>query len=368
MSLVMPSSAISENIASISMEPIPFLSAVESVLNHRLDLVEDLWESVLQSECGQELVDLLNELRSRPENTSLSEEQDRIEIERLIAIVTDRIEKLELNDAIRAARAFALYFQLINIVEQHYEQRQQERNRWEATQELSFFDGAGNEEEIAPPLGLGLLRKSIGEDENDTQVGTFHWLFAELRRLNVPPQQIQRLLDQLDVRLVITAHPTEIVRHTIRRKQRRVDRILRKLDQLEVSFAGLDWLNSWEGKAVLEQFTEEIRFWWRTDELHQFKPKVLDEVDYSLHYFDEVLFAAIPELSRRLKQAIRENFPWLRAPKANFCYFGSWVGGDRDGNPSVTPEVTWQTACYQRGLVLTKYLHSIMELTSVLSP
>ncbi|MFM7575959.1 MAG: phosphoenolpyruvate carboxylase, partial [Microcystaceae cyanobacterium] len=179
---------------------------------------------------------------------------------------------------------------------------------------------------------------------------------------------IQRLVDQLDIRLVITAHPTEIVRRTIRRKQRRIDRVLRKLDQLQGTFSASDWLNTWETKAVIEQLTEEIRFWWRTDELHQFKPTVLDEVDYSLHYFDEVLFTAIPELSKRLGQAIRDSFPWLRAPKASFCYFGTWVGGDRDGNPFVTPEVTWQTACYQRNLVIKKYLHSISELTAVLSP
>ncbi len=339
--------------------------AEESVLFHRLRLVEDLWERVLRSECGQELVDLLKELRLH----NVPEIQDTEIPADLLREITQRIEKLELNDAIRAARAFALYFQLINIVEQHYEQREQERNRWESTQETAFYDEAGSSEEaIIPPLELNLMSKSPWLENGAVQVGTFHWLFAELKRLNVPPQQIQRLLDQLDVRLVITAHPTEIVRHTIRRKQRRIDRVLRKLDQLQVSVTNPDWLNTWEAKAVTEQLTEEIRFWWRTDELHQFKPTVLDEVDYALHYFDEVLFNAIPELSKRLRQAIKENFPWLRAPGANFCHFGSWVGGDRDGNPSVTPEVTWQTACYQRGLVIKKYLHSLGELTSILSP
>jgi phosphoenolpyruvate carboxylase len=326
--------------------------------------MEDLWERVLRSECGQELVDLLKELRLQ----NSPEIRDAKITASLQLEITERIEKLELNEAIRAARAFALYFQLINIVEQHYEQREQERNRWEATQETAFYDEAGSEEEIIPPLELSLLQKSLWQEDGAIQVGTFHWLFGELKRLNVPPQQIQRLLDQLDVRLVITAHPTEIVRHTIRRKQRRIDRVLRKLDQLQVSVANPDWLNTWEAKAVTEQLMEEIRFWWRTDELHQFKPTVLDEVDYSLHYFDEVLFNAIPELSKRLRQALRDNFPWLKAPSANFCYFGSWVGGDRDGNPSVTPEVTWQTACYQRGLVINKYLHSLSELTAILSP
>ncbi len=340
----------------------------ESVLYHRLGLVEELWEQMLQSECGQDLVDLLKELRIQGTHEAMTDDTSEGDI----AGITQRIEQLELIDAIRAARAFALYFQLINIVEQHYEQKEQQRNRWEASQETNFYEQAGNEDEIVSPQKFGSsaepLPVGIDRDNIQSSVGTFDWVFKELKRLNVPPQLIQNLLDHLDIRLVITAHPTEIVRHTIRRKQRRVDRILRQLDQLQGSMGGGDWLNTWDAKSAIAQFTEEIRFWWRTDELHQFKPTVLDEVDYSLHYFDEVLFDAVPELSKRLQQAIHESFPRLRPPRANFCYFGSWVGGDRDGNPSVTPEVTWQTACYQRGLVLGKYLDSLDDLISILSP
>lgn len=359
----------SSNLATFSNENHKGLSASgpeESVLHHRLKLIEDLWESVLQSECGQELVDLLTELRSRCSPEELETEMS----EASSLAITERIEKLELDDAIRAARAFALYFQLINIVEQHFEQREQERNRWEISQTInSEADDEKGYEGISPlPIELSLLKKSMGDKDGVEKVGDFNWLFVQLKNLNVPPKQIQRLLDQLDIRLVITAHPTEIVRHTIRRKQRRIDRLLSKLDQLEASWPGSDWLSSWEAKAAMDKLNEEIRFWWRTDELHQFKPTVLDEVDYALHYFDEVLFDAIPQLAKRLEQAIKSSFPWLRPPRPTFCYFGSWVGGDRDGNPYVTPDITWQTACYQRDLVLKKYLSCINELTSVLSP
>ncbi len=359
----------SSNLATFSNENYKGLSASgpeESVLHHRLKLIEDLWESVLQSECGQELVDLLTELRSRCSPEELETEMS----EASSLAITERIEKLELDDAIRAARAFALYFQLINIVEQHFEQREQERNRWEISQTInSEADDEKGDDGIPPlPIELSLLKKSMGDKDGVEKVGDFNWLFVQLKHLNVPPKQIQRLLDQLDIRLVITAHPTEIVRHTIRRKQRRIDRLLSKLDQLEASWPSSDWLSSWEAKAAMDKLTEEIRFWWRTDELHQFKPTVLDEVDYALHYFDEVLFDAIPQLAKRLEQAIKSSFPWLRAPRPTFCYFGSWVGGDRDGNPYVTPDITWQTACYQRDLVLKKYLSCINELTSVLSP
>ncbi|MCX5935849.1 MAG: phosphoenolpyruvate carboxylase, partial [Pseudanabaena sp. LacPavin_0818_WC45_MAG_42_6] len=124
---------------------------------------------------------------------------------------------------------------------------------------------------------------------------------------------------------------------------------------------------SWEASALQEQIAEEIRLWWRTDELNQIKPTVLDEADYTLHYFEEVLFDAIPVLYDRIASAISANFPKLTLPRYSFCNFGSWVGSDRDGNPYVTPEVTWQTACYQRNLVLNKYIKSVERLSRLLS-
>ncbi len=352
-------SSLLESSQSI-VEDINIFSTSDLFLRNRLKLVEDLWEAVLKAECGQELVDLLKQLRTMcsPEGqvTSIPE-----------ASITEVIEQLELNEAIRAARAFALYFQLINIVEQHYEQRDQQLTR-RATDPKIESKPSNGQEEIASTSGeINLLEKRFGGDIASDKAGTFYWLFPQLKQLNVPPQQIQRLFDQLDIRLIFTAHPTEIVRHTIRRKQRRIVGILRRLDQAEESYRGMGLSNSWEAQAAKEQLTEEIRLWWRTDELHQFKPSVLDEVDYALHYFDEVLFDALPQLSQRLQQALKLSFPWLRPPSSTFCRFGSWVGGDRDGNPFVTPEVTWRTACYQRNLVLEKYLNSIADLTELLS-
>ncbi|MBD2022224.1 phosphoenolpyruvate carboxylase, partial [Leptolyngbya sp. FACHB-36] len=341
-------------------------SVSDLFLRHRLRIIEDLWEAVLRQECGQELVDLLNQLR----DLCSPEGQAPAVIE---AEVLKVVEKLDLNAAIRAARAFALYFQLINIVEQHYEQRDQQE-QYRAARELAGVvqpdpsQHDGNGASVAGRLEANLLEKSLQEESIRKGVGTFHWLFPSLQSLNVPPQHIQKLINQLDVQLVFTAHPTEIVRHTIRDKQRRIAKILRQLDQVEDRLMALGLpATSWEAELLRDQLTEEIRLWWRTDELHQFKPTVLDEVDYTLHYFQEVLFDAIPQLYQRFKQAMQASFPGMQPPRYDFCKFGSWVGSDRDGNPSVTPQVTWQTACYQRGLVLEKYLQSIHRLKDLLS-
>jgi len=352
-----------------SSDPMTTTSASSLFLRHRLKIVEDLWQAVLQQECGQELVDLLTQLR----DLCSPEGQAPTFIESEVLKV---VEKLDLNEAIRAARAFALYFQLINIVEQHYEQRDQQQQYRAArdfaptpTVATNTHDMAiGEASTINGRLEADLLEKSLQDGDSRREMGTFHWLFPKLRSLNVPPQHIQNLINQLDIRLVFTAHPTEIVRHTIRDKQRRIAKILRQLDQIEDRQLALGLPNtSWEADLLREQLTEEIRLWWRTDELHQFKPSVLDEVDYTLHYFQEVLFDAIPQLYQRFNQAMRASFPNMTPPQHNFCQFGSWVGSDRDGNPSVTPQITWQTACYQRGLVLEKYVQSVRRLTDLLS-
>ncbi|MEM9925883.1 MAG: phosphoenolpyruvate carboxylase [Cyanobacteria bacterium P01_D01_bin.50] len=343
--------------------------ASDLFLRHRLQIVEEVWELVLREECGQQMVDLLKKLRDlcSPEGQATGNQADS---------VLNLIEQLSINEAIRAARGFALYFQLINIIEQDYEQQQQltryedsgEALEREALPDIIYSSNQQQEEIHLNKVDADLPVKNLHGKPNIKDKGTFAELFPKLFKLNVPPGQIQRLIEQLDVRLVFTAHPTEIVRPTIRDKQRRVVNLLQKLDASEkpngnISAGGY----SWETNQLRTQLLEEIRLWWRTDELHQFKPRVLDEVDYALHYFQEVLFEATPQLYERLKYALNSTFPRLEPPIKSFCKFGSWVGSDRDGNPSVTPEITWQTACYQRHMVLEKYIESAKGLIELLS-
>ncbi|WP_404784372.1 phosphoenolpyruvate carboxylase [Altericista sp. CCNU0014] len=351
-------------------------ASIDLLLQHRIKVIEDLLEAVLREECGQELVDLLQQLRAMcsPEGQAPTIPQTE---------VLKVVEKLALEEAVRAARAFALYFQLINTVEQHYEQEDsiirthspgqpledsshilKERPRPESSlsgaNALHFADSRSGQKER---LESSLYDRQASSGKN---AGTFSSLFPKLKGLNVPPKHIQKLIDALDVKLVFTAHPTEIVRQTIRDKQRRIAKILGRLDSVEAGLAA-HVRASWEVDALRTELMEEIRFWWRTDELHQFKPTVMDEVEYSLHYFKEVMFHSIPQLHRRLTQSIQQYFPKLKPPSYSFCRFGSWVGADRDGNPSVTPDITWQTACYQRNVVLEKYIESVKKLVTLLS-
>jgi phosphoenolpyruvate carboxylase len=148
------------------------------------------------------------------------------------------------------------------------------------------------------------------------------------------------------------------VRHTVRHKQRKVASLIDGLEQST---------NKDDQELLRKQLEEEIRLWWRTDELHQFKPSVLDEVEFALHYFQQVLFEAMPLLQQRLRAALKSSYPDVEPPPDAFCTFGSWVGADRDGNPSVTPEITWRASCYHRQLMLDRYVKSVTDLRDQLS-
>ena len=302
-------------------------------LNERLELVEELWGNVLRSECPPEQAERVLQLKQLCREDETSDQ------------IIDLIVAMDLSEAIAAARAFSLYFQLVNILEQHIEE-----DRYLATM------SQGNVAEAAISDTLN------GHLANHDQPATFQRLFQRLRALNVPPGLLEPLLRELDVRLVFTAHPTEIVRHTVRHKHRRVAHLIQRLEGLNDENDSFD-----DRQGLRQQLLEEIRVWWRTDELHQFKPSVLDEVDYALHFFQQVLFQAMPLLHERIRKALQDSYPDVTPPEDGFCTFGSWVGSDRDGNPSVTPEITWRTACYQRQLMLERYLSSVRNLRNQLS-
>jgi phosphoenolpyruvate carboxylase len=315
------------------------------LLGERLELVEELWETVLRSECPPEQVEKLLRLKSCSGPLTPTEIGQDAEGTTLASGATEAIvaviRSMDLADGIAAARGFSLYFQLVNILEQHIEEDSY-------LESLNRSSGRASNDPFLPPLA------------SQSDPATFRQLFERLRALNVPPAQLENLLRELDIRLVFTAHPTEIVRHTVRHKQRRVAALIQALQGERIPTPE-------EQANLRQQLEEEIRLWWRTDELHQFKPSVLDEVDYALHYFQQVLFDAMPQLQQRLRTALAASYPDVQPPAEAFCTFGSWVGADRDGNPSVTHDITWRTACYQRQLMLDRYLRAVSDLRDQLS-
>ncbi len=328
-----------ESFQQIKNNKVDLISTNDPLVKNRL-LIEDLWESVLREECPDDQAERLIQLKELSYSKQIEGDSSKTFKKEIVDIVNS----MDLAESIAAARAFSLYFQLVNILEQRVE-------------EDRYIQSFTNKNVQKSPDNLDPFAPALARQNAPV---TFRELFYRLRKLNVPPGKLEELLQEMDIRLVFTAHPTEIVRHTIRHKQTRVANLLKKI-QVE------QFLTKEEKNSLKIQLKEEVRLWWRTDELHQFKPSVLDEVDYALHYFQQVLFNAMPQLRGRIAEALTENYPDVQLPSQSFCNFGSWVGSDRDGNPSVTPEITWRTACYQRQLMLERYITATSHLRDQLS-
>jgi phosphoenolpyruvate carboxylase len=202
-------------------------------------------------------------------------------------------------------------------------------------------------------------RQVEAERGYDQLRGTFAQVIASAAASKVPAEEIRALLEVLRVRPVITAHPTEAKRVTVLEKHRR---IYRRLVDLEAP----RWTPR-ERQALIDGLRNEIELLWNTGELRLAKPTVPQEVFWGLHIFNETLFEAVPDLLDKLERALAHGYPGERFQVPPFFQFGSWVGGDRDGNPFVTNDVTRNTLLENRLTGLRRYRRRLAELVRALS-
>src|SRR5262245_45302614 len=238
------------------------------------------------------------------------------------------LQRLSPDETIGVIRAFSVYFQLVNIAEQHHRVR---RKR--------FYD----------------LRTP-----DQPQRGSIAETLRSLRRNFSEADLLQRVIDRLEIVPVMTAHPTEAARRTLLEKHRRIAELLADFDDENLAP---------RRRAELQtRLAAEVESVWQTDEVRHTQPTVLDEVNHGLYYFDATLFDAAPAMLDELERGLEENFPGVELRDgASPLRFGSWIGGDRDGNPFVTSEITWETLRLQQRLVLRKYRDAVAELGRRLS-
>ncbi|MGP4060738.1 phosphoenolpyruvate carboxylase [Halobacillus sp. H74] len=219
-------------------------------------------------------------------------------------------------------RAFSIYFHLVNIAEQNHRVRRR--------REYQLREDHG-----AQPFSLESAVLNLKNNEFSKDV-------------------IQDVLDKLSLELIITAHPTEATKRTVLEIQKRIATILQQLDHPQMTLS--------EREDLQDSLQNEVTALWQTDELRERKPTVMDEVRNGLYYFDETLFDVLPDIHQELEARLEDHYPDEDWSVPNFLRFGSWIGGDRDGNPNVTPDITWQTLQKQRKLVLKKYDAVLVEL------
>lgn len=227
----------------------------------------------------------------------------------------------------KALRAQGIWFQLLAIAEQNRDMRNRRA-----------------------------VERSHGPD---SVAGTLNHAIATVVEAGVGADQVQQVLSSLRVRPTLTAHPTEAKRVTVLERYRR---IYVKLLELESP----RWTDR-ERDDHLAQIGSEIELLWLTGELKLEKPTVDQEVAWGLYFFQENLFDVVPQVMGRIETALARHFPGRRFEMPLFLTFGSWIGGDRDGNPFVTSAVTRRTLWETRLAVLRRYCERVSELIRVLS-
>ena len=259
-------------------------------------LLGDLLGTILREAGGPDLLDDVERLRGLVIKARTSPESGAIdEAETLVDTFSpERAEEV--------ARAFSCYFHLVNLAEEHHRVRVVHQHEAEVSP-------AEAQAQDYLPDALNRLEAELGPDET------------------------RRRLAGLEFRPVFTAHPTEARRRAIAASIRRITTLLAARD--DSSLAGVSRLEN------TDQLLAEIDGLWRTSPLRTTKPSPLDEVRTAMGVFDETLFRVLPEVYRRLDSWVNRDEPGISTPVAPpFVRLGTWIGGDRDGNPNVTASIT----------------------------
>ncbi|OLC84728.1 MAG: phosphoenolpyruvate carboxylase [Acidobacteria bacterium 13_1_40CM_4_65_8] len=283
-------------------------------------LLGELLGQVLHHHEGPELLALVEEVRALSKSAHAGNDDDFDKL-------ADLLRELPITTAFRVARAFAHFLTLANIAEQHHRVRRR--------------------------------REHARDARGRAQRGSCEDTCARLLAAGVPAGALDRAARSIRIELVLTAHPTEIVRRTLLQKHHRIAGELASLDRPDLTAS--------ERQDALDAIQREIASVWQTDEVRHERVSPLDEVRAGLVVFEESLWGAVPRflraLDRALAAATRTGLPLNAAP----VRFGSWIGGDRDGNPNITPEVTRQATWLARWMAASLYLREIRALRAELS-
>jgi phosphoenolpyruvate carboxylase len=283
----------------------------DEALRGRVRLLGQLLGNVIHKQSGEETFRTVEALRQGYIQLRKAEDpRQRAELTRLIA-------RLDPDTLMQVVRAFNAYFSLVNVVEESFEYHRR-----------STLMGSGE------PLWRGSFDEAL----------------RHFKDRGVTAEELQGVLSELRYQPVFTAHPTEAKRRTILEGLRRVFLLSERLDDAR--------LGEEAHQETLESLETQIQILWKTNEVRPKRPDVVDEIRHGLFYFRDSLFHAVPRAYRNVEKGIKriygrtpEGEPIVTVP--SFLRFGSWIGGDRDGNPNVRPETT-ATALYLHAETIIK--------------
>ena len=273
---------------------------------------------VIKEQAGQEVFASVERLR----NLSIEQrEKGRIAND-------PSLSSMDLKHAFLVVRAFAIYFELVNLAETNHRKRR---------------------------------RRAAQVNHSAPQAGTIAGTFRRLKNAGISVDQTIAALRAICAVPVFTAHPTEIARRTVLMKRERLSKLLEALDNAP--------LTDETAEQVAEQIAAEITALWQSDEVRRRTPTVRDEIKMGLDYYRGSLIRTVPEVYDEISRALNAEYDSKQkaADLPRMIAFGSWIGGDRDGNPFVTVSSTQQALQLARELILQQYIQRIRDLIVLLS-
>ncbi|MDG6995533.1 MAG: phosphoenolpyruvate carboxylase [Nitrososphaerota archaeon] len=308
-----------------SKEPFPSASKISADVHLLGDI---LGETIIQQE-GQRMFDLEERLRLLSKRARSQKPGKRAATEKEI---TEFVSKLSLDECLVMLHSFSTYFQLVNLIE--------DRHRVRVLREREVAASRSKDH-----------RRRVPESAYD--------LVFTLKEHGYSIEDVIDFFKNLRIELVFTAHPNEARRRTVLEKTYKLTELLAALD-LENN------LTPFERSQIVENIRAYVSTLWQTDEVRERDLTVTDEVKIGLYYMKEIVFPLIPIMYARFEDALDRAYGESRTIPT-YIFFGSWRGSDRDGNPNVTPDLTFQTAKMLRSAIMKLYDEKLFDLTDKLS-
>lgn len=290
-----------------------------ALLRQDVRLLGQLLGQTLQEQESPVLLELVEEIRKLAKHARAGHEEQSQKL-------FEKLSELDPSLLVPVARAFSHFLNLANLAEQYHRVRR---------------------------------RRHYQQSARTNQKATMAELLPRLERANISHQQLLETLNTLSIDLVLTAHPTEVTRRTLIRKYDEVTHCLEQLDSVNLSPIGRE--------RVMSKLKRNIVGAWNSDEIRQERPTPVDEARWGFVTIEQTLWHAVPEYLRELDEWCSENLNQALPMDFAPFMFSSWMGGDRDGNPNVTAQVTEEVLLLARWMAADLLSHDLEELHMELS-
>ncbi|PQQ43053.1 phosphoenolpyruvate carboxylase [Photorhabdus luminescens] len=285
-----------------------------SAMRSNVSMLGKLLGDTIKEALGEDILDKVETIRKLSKSSRAGNEIHRQQL-------LSTLQNLSNDELLPVARAFNQFLNLTNVAEQYH-------------------SISPHGEAASNPVALAKL-------------------FTQLKEKNFNNDDLKKAVNELSIELVLTAHPTEIARRTLIHKLVAVNTCLSQLDH--------DDLADYERNNIMRRLRQLVAQSWHTDEIRKIRPTPIDEAKWGFAMVENSLWEGVPAFLREFNEQLEESIDYSLPVEAVPIRFTSWMGGDRDGNPNVTAEVTHHVLLLSRWKAADLFLKDIQVLVSELS-